>query len=105
MDLDEGVVEPVLIALDKDRIVELLIGKTGRRFHGLTLELLGLLVFRVCTFGAYLTYKLKYLRDLLFTELQAHLCALVCKVVLEDEFIIIGVKESVSFLNSDLSFL
>jgi hypothetical protein len=67
--------------------------------------LLSLLILGIGAFSTCLTYVLKDFADLLLRELKSHHHALMSEIVLEDEFVIFGVKLSVSLLNGVPSLL
>ena len=98
VNLDASLEEPVLVALDKDSLLELLVIKPRQR--GRDFLLLGLHVSSLCLLGALLTDALKQLEQLFLSELQPHgLCAVMDEVLLLNGAVVLGVQDFVALVN------
>jgi hypothetical protein len=73
VDLNVSLVNPILISLNKDRIMEFLESEPCRALSfPSTLKELDLLVFRIGTLRSYTTYVFEDLSKFFLSELKAH---------------------------------
>ena len=92
MDLDEGLVEPILVLPDEHSLLKLLVFEPCVRSGLTSLQLLSLLIIAVRLLGALLADAIEEPNEFLITELQTHPFAVVHEVLLLDAPIVVGVE-------------
>ncbi len=100
MDFDVSIVNPVLISLNENRVVEFFESEACGAWGFLTsIHKLDLLVLRICTLGSCITYVFEDLSKFFLTEFQAHHSTLMQEVKFHHELIVWRIKLFVCFLH------
>ena len=98
MDLDVGLVEPILVLPDEYCLLKLLVFEPRVRSGLAPLQLLFLLIIAVRLLGALLADAIEEPDEFLIAELQTHPLAVVHEVLLLDAPIVVGVEYFVGHL-------